>query len=146
MSDHQFSFVNIFCKMWKSTVGGFRQPWSGYCKHTDFLFLVLALFKIKQRKYSLNHNTNFFLKYSNGPQCIRPMKRQTKTSYPAKIELLLEWPESMQRHTRQTVAGRDGIIYFARRMFRLLWHDVIKFGDVRFLGPFVGSARLWEST
>ena len=40
----------------------------------------------------------------------------------------MEVPESTQRHTRQTEADRAGAIYFVRRKFYFLWHDVRNFG------------------
>ena len=54
-----------------------------------------------------------------------------------------------ETHTSQTAACTAGIIYFAWRKIRYLWHYVTKIcpvvGRRQILGPFVGSAKLWES-
>ena len=53
------------------------------------------------------------------------IRHKSRLAFPLDItELLLEGPESMQGHTRQTAAGRTGIIYFVRRKFCLLLCDV----------------------
>ena len=42
--------------------------------------------------------------------------------------LLMQVPESTQRHTRQTEADRAGAIYFVRRKFCFLWRGGRNFG------------------